>query len=130
MARGEGGKGVGAGAARGRDEQRAAALFGEASRAWRRRAAAVSGGKLKAWLSPPSSTATRGWGRGSTRGAKLLAASVRRGVGDAMHGAEGGDDVRRLETVMDRRGDEIEQPGRDLRVLDVEREGAAVATAA
>ncbi len=31
--------------------------------------AAISGGKLKAWLSPPSSTAMRGWGRASMRGA-------------------------------------------------------------
>jgi hypothetical protein len=43
-------------------------------------------------------------------------------AGDAVHGAEGGDDVRRLEPVMDRRGDQVEQPRGHFRVLDVERE--------
>src|ERR1700730_11851424 len=41
--------------------------------------AASSGGKLKAWLSPPSSTVTCGWGTESTWTATPLAASARRG---------------------------------------------------
>jgi hypothetical protein len=40
-----------------------------------------------------------------------------------MHGAEGDGDIRRLEIVVDRRGDEIEELRRHLRVLDMEREG-------
>jgi hypothetical protein len=40
-----------------------------------------------------------------------------------VHGAEGDDHIRPLEIVVNRRGDEIEQPGRDLRVLDMQREG-------
>ncbi len=45
---------------------------------------------------------------------------------DAMHRAEGGDDVRRFKIVVDRRGDEIEELRRHLRVLDMEREGGRV----
>ena len=37
-----------------------------------------SSGKRKAWLSPPSSTAMRGWGSGSIVAAKLCAAPARR----------------------------------------------------
>ena len=43
--------------------------------------------------------------------------------GDAVHGAEGDDHVRPFVIVVNRRGDEIEKPGRDLRVLDMEGEG-------
>jgi hypothetical protein len=40
-----------------------------------------------------------------------------------VHGTEGDDDIRPLEIVVNRRGDEIEQPGWNFRVLDMEREG-------
>ena len=40
--------------------------------------AASSGGKEKAWLSPPSSTAMRGRGNGSILAAKLCVAPARR----------------------------------------------------
>jgi len=43
-----------------------------------------------------------------------------------VHGAEGDDHIRPLESVVNRSGDEIEQPGRDFRVLDMEREGVRV----
>ncbi len=72
-----------------------------------------------------------GMREGASRAARSASASsARRLAGDAVHGAEGDDHVRPLEFVVNRRGDEVEQPGGDLRVLDVEGEGVRMRRAA
>src|SRR4026207_1591155 len=89
--------------------------------------AASSGGKEKAWLSPPSSTAMRGRGNGSILAAKLCVAPAR-GAGvapcrGAVHGAESTDNVIAGIAVMDRRRDQVEAMLRNFRVLDVQGVG-------
>jgi hypothetical protein len=56
-------------------------------------------------------------------GAKPLCRLGKARGGDTMHRASGGDDIRRLQIVVGRRGDEVEQRRRQLRIQDMEAVG-------